>query len=93
MNPGRVLVIEDDDNLRQVIQIQLEREGYDTRSAPSAEEAISILEKSPHHLVLTDLNLPGISGIDLLKRVRIDYPETAVIVMTAYMMVTPRLIR
>jgi two-component system, NtrC family, response regulator len=84
MNPGRVLVIEDDDNLRQVIQIQLEREGYDTRSAPSAEEAIPILEKSPHHLVLTDLNLPGISGIDLLKRVRIDYPETAVIVMTAF---------
>ena len=84
MNPGRVLVIEDDDNLRQVIQIQLEREGYDTRTAASAEEAIAMLEKSSHHLVLTDLNLPGISGIDLLKRVRLEYPETAVIVMTAF---------
>lgn len=84
MNTGRILIVEDDDNLRQVIHIQLEREGYETRSAASAEEAIPILEKSSHHLVLTDLNLPGVSGIELLKRVRMDYPETAVIVMTAF---------
>jgi DNA-binding NtrC family response regulator len=83
MNPRRVLIIEDDDNLRQVIRIQLEREGYDARVAGSAEEAIPTLEKSPQHLVITDLNLPGISGLDLLKRIRVDYPETAVIVMTA----------
>ena len=84
MNPRRVLIIEDDDNLRQVIRIQLEREGYDAKSAASAEQAIPILEKSPQHLVITDLNLPGMSGLDLLKRIRVEYPETAVIVMTAF---------
>ena len=84
MNSARVLVIEDDENLRQVIQIQLSREGYDTSSAASAEEAAAILDKSPFQLVLTDLSLPGVSGLELLKRVRLEYPETEVIVMTAF---------
>jgi DNA-binding NtrC family response regulator len=84
MNSGRVLVVEDDDNLRRVLQIELERDGYETKSAASAEEAVPILEKAPHHLVITDLNLPGASGIDLLKRIRLEYAETDVIVMTAF---------
>lgn len=84
MNSARILIVEDDENLRQVIQIQLAREGYETSSATSAEEAVNILDKSLFQLVLTDLSLPGISGIDLLKRVRLEYPETEVIVMTAF---------
>src|SRR5438445_5677990 len=84
MNSARILIVEDDDNLRQVIQIQLAREGYETSSASSAEEAVTILDKSLFQLVLTDLSLPGVSGIDLLKRVRLEYPETEVIVMTAF---------
>jgi two-component system NtrC family response regulator len=84
MAQDKILIVEDDDGLRQVTQVQLEREGYDTNSAVSAEEAFQILEKSPQQLVITDLNLPGISGIDLLKRIRMDHPETAVIVMTAF---------
>jgi DNA-binding NtrC family response regulator len=84
MTPERILLVEDDDNLRQVMQVQLEREGYETSSAVSAEAALAMLEKSLQQLVITDLNLPGISGIELLKRIRVDHPETAVIVMTAY---------
>jgi len=84
MTRERVLIVEDDDTLRHVTHVQVEREGYETRSVLSAEEALPILEKSLHHLVLTDLNLPGMSGIDLLKRIRLEYPETAVIVMTAF---------
>jgi DNA-binding NtrC family response regulator len=84
MTPPRVLIIEDDDSLRQVIQGQLAREGYQTNSAQSGEEALPILGRTLPHLVLTDLNLPGISGIDMLTRIRADYPETAVIVMTAF---------
>src|SRR6266850_3019604 len=84
MTPERILIVEDDDNLRQVMQVQLEREGYETSSAVSAEAALTILEKSLQQLVITDLNLPGISGIELLKRTRMDHPDTAVIVMTAY---------
>jgi len=84
MTPARLLIVEDDDGLRQVLQIQLEHEGYDTRSVASFEEAVTIVEKLPHDLVITDLNLPGASGLDLLQRVRAIDPETPVIVMTAF---------
>jgi DNA-binding NtrC family response regulator len=84
MSSGKILIVEDDESLRKVMNVQLEREGYETTSASTAEEAISILEKNSPNLVITDLHLPGVSGIELLKKVRLDYPETAVIVMTAY---------
>jgi DNA-binding NtrC family response regulator len=84
MGPARILIVEDDDSLRQLMQIQLEHEGYETRSVSSVEQALPILQKFPQHLVITDLNLPGASGIELLKRVRMEYPETAVIVSTAF---------
>ena len=84
MNKDRVLIVEDDEGLLQVTQVQLEREGYETSAALSAELAVPILEKSLQQLVITDLHLPGMSGLDLLKRIRMEYPETAVIIMTAF---------
>src|SRR5262245_3049476 len=84
MARDRILIVEDDEGLRQVTRLQLERQGYEATAADSAEGAIPILESSMQQLVITDLNLPGISGIDLLKRIRAEYPSTAVIVMTAY---------
>lgn len=80
----RILIVEDDEGLRQVTHLQLERQGYETSSADSAEAALPLLEKSPPQLVITDLSLPGISGIDLLKRIRAEHPATVVIVMTAF---------
>jgi two-component system, NtrC family, response regulator len=80
----RVLVVEDDDSLRQVMQAQLAKEGYEALTAPDVPTALITLEKSLPQLVITDLNLPGLSGIDLLKRVRTDYPGLALIVMTAF---------
>ncbi len=66
------------------MHLQLEREGYEVSSACTAEEATSILEKHPQNLVITDLHLPGLSGIELLKKARVEYPDTAVVVMTAF---------
>ena len=80
----RILIIEDDDGLRHVMQTQLHREGYETTSAVGAEEAIEILSKSSQHLIITDLNLPGASGIELLRKVHAENPGTAVVVMTAF---------
>jgi two-component system NtrC family response regulator len=80
----RVLIIEDDDALRRVMQAQLVKEGYETASALDGPSGLQILEKSPQHLLICDLNLPGMSGVDVLKRVHADFPGTAVIVMTAF---------
>jgi DNA-binding NtrC family response regulator len=84
MSSGRILIVEDDESLRKAMHLQLEREGYEISSACTAEEATSILEKHPQNLIITDLHLPGLSGIELLKKARVDYPDTAVVVMTAF---------
>jgi two-component system NtrC family response regulator len=84
MSAGRILIVEDDESLRKAMHLQLEREGYEVSSACTAEEATSILEKHPQNLVITDLHLPGLSGIELLKKARVEYPDTAVVVMTAF---------
>ncbi len=84
MPKDRILIVEDDEGVRKTAHIQLEREGFETNSVISAELALAVLEKSIHQLVIADLHLPGISGLDLLKRIRMEYPETAVIVMTAF---------
>jgi DNA-binding NtrC family response regulator len=84
MSGGRILVVEDDDSLRRVTHAQLERCGYETSVAADAPEALAVLEKQPIDLVLTDLNLPGMSGLELLNRIRIEYPEISVVIITAY---------
>jgi len=84
MNIGRILVVEDDASLRRVTQAQLEKCGYETAVACDVPEALEILEKEPRDLIITDLNLPGASGMELLKQVRLDYPEATVVVVTAY---------
>jgi two-component system NtrC family response regulator len=84
MKPDRILIVEDDEGLRHVTQIQLVREGYEVASAACAEEAIALLDQASYQLVIADLNLPGASGLELLKIIRLEHPETTVIVMTAY---------
>jgi two-component system NtrC family response regulator len=84
MATGKVLVVEDDDSLRRVTQLHLEKLGFSTTATVSAEEALRIMGESPYDVLLTDLHLPGMSGIDLLKRVKIEHPETIVVVITAF---------
>jgi DNA-binding NtrC family response regulator len=84
MIPARILVVDDDDNLRWVIQTQLEQMGYAVITAADGEKAIEAIEKEPPALVLTDLKMPGLSGMQLLERIRRDYPEVPVLIMTAF---------
>ena len=84
MSFGRILVVEDDESLRRVTQAQLEKCKYQTAVAGDAAEALEILAAEPKELVLADLNLPGMSGLDLLRKIRADYPETTVVMVTAF---------
>jgi two-component system NtrC family response regulator len=81
---GRILVVEDDDSLRFVMQAQLRRSGYETSVAVTVSEALDQLQREPQDLVISDLNLPDATGIDLLKTIRAEYPETMVAIVTAY---------
>jgi len=84
MTRGRILVVEDDDTLRRVTQMHLAKKGCATAAAADAVEALKILEDEPQDLVISDLHLPGMSGLELLKMIRAKYPETEVVVITAF---------
>jgi two-component system NtrC family response regulator len=84
MARGRILVVEDDENLRRATNLLLERAGYTTTVASDVQQALDSLRTSAYDLVITDLNLPGPSGLDVVKAIHSEYPETAVVVITAY---------
>src|SRR5579864_4692836 len=84
MTRGRILVVEDDDTLRRVTQMHLAKKGCATAAAADAVEALKILQDEPQDLVISDLHLPGMSGLELLKKIRAQYPETEVVMITAY---------
>lgn len=62
----------------------MEQEGYAAVSASSAQEALSMLQLQSYDLVITDLRMPDVSGIALLKQIRSQYPETLIIILTAF---------
>lgn len=84
MNPARILVVDDDESLRWVLQTQLEDMGYAVSTAQDGHQALAVIEKEPPALVLTDLRMPGLSGMELLDKIRSDYPEVPVVIMTAF---------
>ena len=80
----RILVVDDDDSNRVTLERLLAREGYEVHHAANGREAMERFRASPADLVLTDLKMPGMSGIDLLKAIRTVDSDVEVVVMTAY---------
>jgi two-component system NtrC family response regulator len=80
----RILVVDDDESLRWVTQAQLQQTGYDVTTAPNGGTALDAIRQAPPDLVITDLKMPGMSGLELLRKIREDYPEIIVIVVTAF---------
>ena len=84
MPKGKILVVDDEAKMRRVLQIILQKEGYEAVTAKDGREALQKAEKENFDLVLTDMKMPGLSGIDLLKRIRESDEEIPVIMVTAY---------
>jgi DNA-binding NtrC family response regulator len=80
----RILIVDDEEVLRDVLDVVLRREGFDVISASSGEEALSVLDAEDVDLMILDIMLPGISGIDTLRAVRISNPGLPVIIITAF---------
>jgi signal transduction histidine kinase/CheY-like chemotaxis protein len=80
----RVLVVEDDDTVTDVLREVLVDQPYQCAFAGSAEEALAKLAIEPPDLILTDISLPGKSGLDVMREARALDPEVAVILMTGY---------
>ncbi len=78
----RVLVVDDEAAVVTLLCARLTLEGYECKGAPNAEEAQALLEEEHSDLVICDLRMPGMSGLDLLKEVRVRFPHLAFIICT-----------
>jgi two-component system cell cycle sensor histidine kinase/response regulator CckA len=81
-----ILVVEDEESVRKLIQMVLERDGYSVLAVEQGGEAIALSEDADRHidLLVADLNLPDMSGRELAQRVRINRPEMKLLYMSGY---------
>jgi len=84
MNPLKILLVDDEDGIRKVLKITLESAGYEVLTAPDGESGLDIFVREAPDLVITDIKMPGIDGIELLKRIKHLNPETEVIMITGH---------
>lgn len=80
----KILVVDDEQSLREVLSIMLKRAGYAVTSVSDGEEAIEHLNKEIFDLVITDLRMPKVDGMEVLKAVKSASPDTVVLVITAF---------
>ena len=80
----KILVADDEAMMRNLLLKILESEGYQVSVVSSANEALEKLKAEKYDILMTDVKMPGMSGFDLLKQVKVKWPETAVIIMTGY---------
>jgi len=81
---ARILVVDDDKFVREILAEAINQPIYHVSMADSGEQAIQILKKEKFDLVLSDLKMKKIDGLELLKFIKISYPDTAVVIITAY---------
>lgn len=83
-NKGKILVVEDEKSMREVLKILLEGENYDVTSASDGLEGLTYINKDIFDLVITDMKMPKLDGFKLLKKIKEISPETIVIMITAF---------
>ncbi len=81
---GNILIIDDDQSMCELLKIDLDRRGHSCSWFTSAQEAFQALKELAFDVVLTDLNMPGLNGIELCERASTNFPEIPVVVMTAF---------
>ncbi|QRG67700.1 response regulator transcription factor [Brevibacillus choshinensis] len=82
MKPFSIAIVDDDPNIRQIVEAYLQKEGYLTVSVSSAEEAIHLKETNPPDLWVLDIMLPGMNGYEFCRRIRME-SETPIIMISA----------
>ncbi|HTC20674.1 MAG TPA: response regulator, partial [bacterium] len=80
----KVLVVDDEKGVRKLLEAMLEKKGYEAFGAEDAEQALDILGRETFGLVITDLRLPGLSGEELLERLKQGFPNVPVVVISAF---------
>ena len=80
----RILIVDDEEIVRESLSGWLGKDGYTIGTAADGAAALRTMEEAPWSILLVDLKMPGIDGLEVLKRVKERWPDTAVLIMTAY---------
>ena len=80
----RILVVDDEESIRSVLSQVLDEDGFEVTEAASGEAALELFQKQPFYLVISDIVMPGINGLELLAKIKELNPDTQVIIMTSY---------
>ena len=84
MEQRKILIADDDHIEKESLATILQREGYETITAGDGKEAWEKIQQSPPDLVLTDLKMPYLNGLELLSEIKAKYPEIEVVIITGY---------
>ena len=84
MTKSKILIVDDEVSMREFLEIMLSKEGYKVSSSGSGKEALRMLNDTIYDLIVSDVQMPGMNGIELLRNVKEVCPDTTVIMITAY---------
>ncbi|MDP2043810.1 MAG: response regulator [Candidatus Omnitrophota bacterium] len=82
--PYKVLIVDDEEAVRDLFVDLLKKEGYQTSACATGEETLELLKKESFDVVLLDIKLPGISGLEVLKNIRDSYKDLTVVMITGF---------
>jgi DNA-binding response OmpR family regulator len=80
----KILVVDDEEDLRHIMHAFFEGFGFQVATAASAEEALAILGRDSYPVMFLDLNLPGMNGLELCRRLRSNHPRSSIFALTGY---------
>src|SRR5438874_1501578 len=81
---ARILVIDDEQGMRDLLSLELARQGYTVQTAGDGAQALDKIHRQDFQLVLCDINMPHMGGLEVLEAVRHSHPDMEVIMMTGY---------
>ena len=84
MSKERILIVDDEASMCEFLTLVLSKEGYRVRAVMSASQALAVLEEEPFQLMVTDLRMPDMNGLELIRETRRRFPELGVVVITAF---------
>ena len=83
-NAAKVLIVDDERSIRELLEIFLRKEGYEVQTAPSVSDALTIIKSTEFDLIVSDIRMPDMTGIDLLRTVRSNGFNGQFILLTAF---------
>ncbi|MFO7890157.1 MAG: sigma-54 dependent transcriptional regulator [bacterium] len=83
-NSKNILVIDDEEMIRELLKDTFEKEKYNVETAEDGKQAFKMIQSNDYNLVITDIRLPDISGMEILEKIKVQHPDMGVIMITAY---------